>query len=174
MNRAVAVGGSVLGAAALLGVGVAVGTQVGAEQQAETMAAQAAAQVPQGLQDSQEKMRLSAFVASAAQFQQLLDKATRSKPTPELGNGMISQAVTVRAIKRTAATNELRDAADSLSQAMLLIGAGVIANEGGITEEGMAAYKEADAKVSALNERIAAETGGQGSDPAAVPSPAAS
>lgn len=175
MKRAVAIGGSVVGAAALLGVGVAVGTQVGAEQQAETMAAEAAAQVPQGFADSKEQMRLSVFVSSADEFQRLLNKATRGQPTIEIGNQMIGHAVTVRAIKRTAATNELRDAADSLSQAMLFIGAGVMADEGGITEEGIAAYKAADEKVKVLSDKVTNDPNlAPQSSPSTVPSPAAS
>ncbi len=175
MKRAVAIGGSVVGAAALLGVGVAVGTQVGAEQQAETMAAEAAAQVPQGFADSKEQMRLSAFVSSAGEFQKLLNKATREQPSAQVGNQMIGYAVAVRAIKRTAATNELREAADSLSQAMLFIGAGVIADEGGITQEGIDAYKAADEKVKVLSDKVASDpnVAPQGA-PSPVPSPAAS
>lgn len=167
MNRAVAVGGSVLGAAVLMGAGVMVGTQIGAEQQAATTAAEAAAQIPQGFADPKEKLRLGAFVDSAAKFQTLLDKATSTQPTDAIGNEMIRNAVTVRAITRTANTQELRDAAESLSQAMLLIGAGVLADEGGITQEGIDAYKAADEKVQALSEKLKL-------DPAIVPSPAPS
>lgn len=162
MNRGIAIGGSVLGAAALLGAGVAVGTQVGAQQQAAVVVADAAAQVPQGFADPQEQLRLNAFVQSADEFQKLIRKATGDPSATDIGEQMIGYAVAVRSIKRTATTPELRDAADAMSQAMLFIGAGVIADEGGITQEGIDAYKAANEEVVALSNKVAA-------DPAIVP-----
>ncbi len=164
MNRAVTVGGAVLGSVALLGVGVAVGTQVGQDE--ATVVAEAAAQVPQGFEDPQEALRLQAFINSAADFQALLDKATKGKT--DVGEAMIQQAVLVRGIKRTAKTPELRDAADALSQAMLLLSAGFIADEGYITDEGIEVYKAADVKVKALSEKVIADQ--QAANPSPSPS----
>ncbi len=159
MNRAVTIGGAVLGAAVLMGAGVAVGTKVGQEQAAATVAADAAAQAPKGFAVPEEQMRLSAFAQSAAEFQSLINKATKEGASPEIAEQMTTYAVGVRAVKRTAETAELRDAADSLSEAMLLISAGVLTDEGGITQEGIEAYKAADAKVAQLADTVAREQG---------------
>lgn len=159
MNRAVTIGGAVLGAAVLMGAGVAVGTKVGQEQAAATVAADAAAQAPKGFAVPEEQMRLTAFAQSAAEFQKLINKATKDGASPEIAEQMTTYAVGVRAVKRTAETEELRDAADSLSEAMLLISAGVLTDEGGITQEGIDAYKAADEKVSALAETVAQQQG---------------
>ncbi len=155
MNRAVTIGGAVLGAAVLMGAGVAVGTKVGQEQAAATVAADAAAQVPTGFNAPEEQMRLTAFAQSANEFQGLIKAATKGGPSTEIAKQMTTYAVGVRAIKRTAVTPELREAADTLSEAMLLISAGVLTDEGGITQEGIDAYKAADAQVSELADTVA-------------------
>lgn len=171
MNRAVTIGGAVLGAAVLMGAGVAVGTKVGQEQAAATVAADAAAQAPKGFAAPEEQMRLSAFAQSAAEFQNLINKATKEGPSPEIAEEMTTYAVGVRAVKRTAETAELRDAADSLSEAMLLISAGVLTDEGGITQEGMDAYQLADDKISQLAETVAKEQGLSAPSGEPVPAP---
>jgi hypothetical protein len=93
----------------------------GGQQQAAVVVADAAAQAPQGFADTQEQLRLNAFVQSADQFR-AHPQGHGDPSATDIGEQMIGTAVAVRSIKRTATTPELRDAADAMSQAMLFIG----------------------------------------------------
>ncbi len=156
MNRVATIVGAVAGGAALLGIGVVVGSQVG-EQNDPTLVAAAPAEVT-GLKNPQESALLDAYVRASSDFERLIQQVN-NKPATEVGPALTQQAVIVRAVKREAQTPELVDAADATSQAMLLISAGVTAGEGGITKEGMEAYKAATEKVKVLTARYQEDNG---------------
>ncbi|MFN8125430.1 MAG: hypothetical protein U0R64_02825 [Candidatus Nanopelagicales bacterium] len=167
MNRVATTVGAVVGGAALLGVGVVVGSQVGQQNEATVVAAAPAEVV--GLKNPKESALLDTFVRASSEFEQLIQVANK-KPADKIGPALTQQAVIVRAVKREAQTPELRDAADATSQAMLLISAGVTASEGGITQEGMDAYKAATDKVKALTARYQQENGVASPSPSPSPS----
>lgn len=154
MNRVVQIGAGILGGVALLGVGVAVGSNVG---QPETIVISQAPAEPVGLSNPQEAVLLQTFVRSATDFQTLIKKAQNGDTS--VGKAMTQQAVTVRAVYRNAQTPELRDAADAVSQAMLLLSAGVTTGEGGVTQEGINAFNAANEKVQVLSDKVVAEKG---------------
>lgn len=156
MNRVATIVGAVAGGAALLGIGVVVGSNVG-DQNETAVVASAPAEV-QGLKNPQESALLDTFVRASGDFENLIQQVNK-KPAAQVGPALTQQAVIVRAVKREAQTPELRDAADATSQAMLLISAGVTASEGGITKEGMDAYKAATDKVKALTARYQQDNG---------------
>lgn len=134
MNKAVAAAGGVLGAAAMLGVGMLVGNQVGREQ---ALLAAAGAEGPLTAQD---KLLLGSFTQAAENFDTLVAKAQKGK---QVGPQMTRQAVAVLNVKRLAASDPLRNAADATAEAMLLIGAGVTTNDTGTVQEGVDAYQQA-------------------------------
>ncbi len=134
MQKTMALVGGVLGGAALLGVGVAVGAQVGQEQ------ALIAAADAQGPLTAQDKLLLGSFTQASQNFDMLVARAQKGK---QVGPQMTRQAVSVLNVKRLSASEPLRNAADTTSKAMLLIGAGVTTDDTGTVEEGIEAYGEA-------------------------------
>lgn len=162
MNRSLQVGGAVLGGVALLGAGVVVGSKVG---QDTVVVAAASAQTDGPLSQSDTFMTQT-FLTASRTFDQLLEKVRKGDAS--VGPAMTKQAVAVLAVKRAAQNEQLRSAADSASQAMLLIGAGVTANDGAAVQDGVTAYKEAQQKVVELGKLF---TGGATSSPAPSPSP---
>lgn len=144
MHKAAAVVGGVLGGAALLGVGMAVGSQVGQEQ------ALIAAANADGPLTAQDKLLLGSFTQASGNFDELVARARKGK---QVGPEMTKQAVSVLNIKRLAASEPLRNAAEATAEAMLLLGAGITANDEGTVKEGVAAYEEAqDALVELARE----------------------
>lgn len=173
MKRSMQVGGAILGGAALLAAGVLVGSKVGDDT---IVVAAAGAESDGGLSQSDTFMT-QAFLAASREFDALLTKVRKGDTT--VGPAMTKQAVAVLAVKRSAQNEQLRAAADSASQAMLLIGAGVTANDGAAVQDGVAAYKDAQAKVVELSKVFTGETPGTSSpsptpdagSPAPAPSP---
>lgn len=152
MNRIAQVAGAVIGGAALLGVGVAVGTRVNPVPE-EVLAAAAPAQAPLNQQD---QFLMQAFMTASRDFDALLAKA--KKGNRKVGPAMTEQAVIVLSVKRSAQNEQLRQAADAASQAMLLLGAGLTADNGGAVQDGIAAYKDAQQKVTELGAVLNGET----------------
>lgn len=163
MNRSLQVGGAVLGGVALLGAGVVVGSKVG---QDTVVVAAAGVQADGGLSQSDTFMTQT-FMTASRNFDALLAKVRKGDTS--VGPAMTKQAVAVLAVKRAAQNEQLRSAADSASQAMLLIGAGVTANDGAAVQDGVAAYKDAQQKVIALSEVFSGGAAQSGS-PAPTPS----
>lgn len=160
MNRMATVAAAVLGGLAMLGVGVAVGTSVGRE---ETLAASAAAQGPLTAKDG---MVLQEFSAASTEFDRLMGKAKKGKA---VGPAMIKQADAMLAVRRAAQGQALKDVADATAQAMLLLGAGLSANDGATVEEGIKAYKTAQEKVTQLAKEVAAAKGETGAAQQSTP-----
>jgi hypothetical protein len=166
MNRFVGIAAGAMGGIALLGVGVAVGSQVGRQ---EALIAAADVQGPLTTQDS---FLLQSFIRASTQFDKFVTEARKGK---SVGDGMTKQAVIVLNVERQARSPELHDAADAVGQAMLLIGAGVIANDGGTVKQGLDQYKVGQEKVALLTDKInadAAAGGAQAPAPSATDSPA--
>lgn len=167
MNRFTQVAGALIGGAALLGIGVAVGTRV--DPGPEEVLAAAGAQPPINQQD---QFLMQAFMAASRDFDALLAKA--KKGNKQVGPAMTKQAVIVLSVKRSAQNPQLREAADAVAQAMLLLGAGLTADNGGAVEDGVAAYQHAQEKLAELGAVLNGEQSPAPVPSSAEPSPAPS
>jgi len=169
MNRTLGIAGGALAGVTLLGVGIAVGSQVG---QQEALVAAADAQGPFSTQDT---FLLQSFIRASDQFEKLVPKAQKAKP---VGEEMTKQAVVVLNVKRSTDSPELHDAAEAVGQAMLLIGAGITANDGSTVNDGLQQYKIGQEKVEILTNKIAEDQVDKGMVPAPAspvePAPSAS
>ena len=145
MRKSVTVAGGVFAGAAMLGLGMVVGSQVG-----QNDALIAAANV-EGPVTAQDKILLGTFTNASSNFDALVNRARKGK---QVGPEMTRQAVAVLNVKRLAAGETLKNTADATAEAMLLIGAGVTANDEGTVKDGIAAYEKAQEAIVTLAEEI--------------------
>lgn len=156
MKRVIIVLGAVVGAVALLGAGLAVGSKMGQEQ-AITAAAEA-----QGPLTEKDMAILSTFSEASQEFETLLGKAQKGK---KVGDKLTEQAVIVLHVERSAEGPKFKEAVGDAGDAMLLLSAGVITDDGATVEEGIEAYKASQEKLVELAEEVqAAKDEQSGSD----------
>jgi hypothetical protein len=145
VRKIVTIAGGVLGGAAMLGIGMAVGSQV---NQNDALIAAANVESPVTAQD---KLLLGTFTQASSNFDALVKRAQQGK---QVGPEMTRQAVAVMNVKRLAAGDTLRATAETTADAMLLIGAGVTANDEETVREGIAEYEKAQESVVQLAQEI--------------------
>ena len=146
MRKALMIGGGVLAGAALLGVGVAVGSNVGQE---EVVVAASDAEGPLNQQD---QLLIGEFTNVTRSFDQLIVKVQKGKIS--VGEQITKNAVASLNIGRLAANESLKEAATVTGEAMMLIGAGVTANDEQTTREGVEAYQVAQETIVDLAQEI--------------------
>lgn len=150
MKRIVIVVATVIGGIALLGAGIAVGSKIGQEQ---ALVAAADAQGPWTDKDS---LILPAFSEATQQFEESLEKARKGK---KVGDELTRQAVIVLRVERSAEGEMFKEAVGDAGSAMLLLSAGIIADDGATVEEGIEAYRKSQEKLLQLSEDVRARNG---------------
>lgn len=154
MNKAVQIGGAVVAGAVLLGGGILVGRNAG-QADADPIAT-ATPTTPPGALTASDQYLLQAFMAASKDFDELMEKARKGNTS--VGPKMTKQAVIVLTVERNAANEQLKAAAGAAAEAMLLIGAGMTANDNGAVQDGVSAYQEAQTKVVELANMLKGET----------------
>jgi hypothetical protein len=154
MKRLLIVVAAVIGGVALLGAGIVVGSKIGQEQ------AIVAAADAQGPLTEKDAIVLSTFSDAGAKFEKLLLKAKDGK---KVGDELTRQAVIVLHVERAAEGPKFKEAAGAAGDAMLLLSAGLIADDGATVEQGLAEYKASQEMTVALAEEIQ-EANGEQSD----------
>ena len=155
MRKALAIGGGVLAGVALLGIGVAVGSNVGGE---EVVVVASDADGPLNPQD---KILIGEFSNISGTFDQLIVKVQKGKP---VGEQITRSGVAALNVGRLANNEALTEAATATGEAMLLIGAGVTANDEQTVAEGVEAYQAAQEKITDLAKEVNPDFGNEESD----------
>ncbi len=162
MRKALAIGGGILAGVALLGVGVAVGSNVGQEEQIVVATSDA-----EGPLNQQDQLLIAEFSNISGSFDQLIVKVQKGKP---VGEQITRNAVAALNVGRLANNEALKEAATATGDAMLLIGAGVTANDEQTTAEGVEAYQAAQEKIVELAQEVNPElTNEPTGDPSTAP-----
>ena len=160
MRKALAIGGGVLAGVALLGIGVAVGSNVGQE---EVVVVASDAEGPLNQQD---QILIGEFSNISGTFDQLIIKVQKSKP---VGEQITRNAVAALNVGRLANNESLKEAATATGEAMLLIGAGVTANDEQTTADGVEAYQAAQEKIVELAQEVNPDFGNESGEPSTAP-----
>lgn len=140
MSKGLIVGGF-LAALALVGLGVALGNHLG---QQNAVVAQANAEGPLTPQD---QVLMGSFTEISGTFDELLAQAANGKP---VGEKMTRIGVAALNVERLAAHETFQEAAGVTADAMLLIAAGITANDNETVNEGAAAYRESQQAIVEL------------------------
>ena len=160
MRKALAIGGGVLAGVALLGIGVAVGNNVGQE---EVVVVASDAEGPLNQQD---QILIGEFSNISGTFDQLIIKVQKGKP---VGEQITRNAVAALNVGRLANNESLKEAATATGEAMLLIGAGVTANDEQTTADGVEAYQAAQEKLVDLAKEVNPDFGNESGEPSTAP-----
>lgn len=145
MSRLVTVIAAVVGGVALLGVGLLLGTKMGEEQ------AQVAAADAQGPLSQKDSLILPTFSEASGKFDSLLIKAKDGK---NVSKQLTEQAVIVLKVERAAEAPDFKEAVGDTGDAMLLLSAGLVADDGDTVEVGIAAYQKAQEKLFEIANEI--------------------
>ena len=160
MRKALAIGGGVLAGGALLGIGVAGGNNVGQE---EVVVVASDAEGPLNQQD---QILIGEFSNISGTFDQLIIKVQKGKP---VGEQITRNAVAALNVGRLANNESLKEAATATGEAMLLIGAGVAANDEQTTADGVEAYQAAQEKIVELAQEVNPDLGNESGEPSTAP-----
>ncbi|MCB0919627.1 MAG: hypothetical protein KDC39_13785 [Actinobacteria bacterium] len=143
MKRIGLIVASVLVGAALIGVGAYVGARV---EQTDSASANA-----EGPITSKDALILPTFSEAATEFEKQLELAKSGK---NVGDKLMKQAVVVRHISGTAEGSSFKEVSTLTAEAMMLLSAGVIADDGATVQAGFEKYQQAQEKIYALVDEV--------------------
>jgi hypothetical protein len=146
MNRVAAIGAGVLGGVALVGVGVAAGSVMAEDSQPQIASAAAQGPITEG-----DQPLVTIFGDATNTFETLLVRARDGK---KVGDQLTQQAVIVLNLERSAQGEDFKEILGATGEAMLLLGAGVTADDGPTVESGLNEYQAAQETIVELAEEV--------------------
>lgn len=155
MNRVVVIVAAVVLGIALLGVGIAVGSKIGEEQ------ALVAAAEEQGPWTDKDALILPTFSEASQKFERLIEKARNGQ---DVSQQLTRQAVIVLHVEESAEGKKFKAVVGETGDAMLLLSAGVTTDDAATVEQGIEAYRKAQAKLMELADEVNAARGQPDSD----------